>query len=150
MEYTPRYTQPFTLSEARLLDVETITEEIARLQNSLHRLGDTQEMLREHIASIQPGEDVDPEITKAIEENETVMYACSNAAARCPFSSSFVRCSGSQSERVSILKMALADKGIVAGDHYDFTPPFSRAQVVAGATPAGAHPPVEEDGGVDL
>ncbi|KAJ6598961.1 hypothetical protein DFH09DRAFT_849813, partial [Mycena vulgaris] len=99
MDYRPRYTQPFTLAEARLLDVETITEEIARLQNSLHRLGETQEMLRDHVASIQPGENVDHEITKAIEENETVI--------------------GSQSERISILKMALADRGIVAGSHYD-------------------------------
>lgn len=31
-------------------------------------------MLREHVTSIQPGEEVDQEITKAIEENETVMY----------------------------------------------------------------------------
>ncbi|KAJ7908255.1 hypothetical protein B0H13DRAFT_1474647, partial [Mycena leptocephala] len=98
MEYKPRYAQPFTLAEARLLDVETITEEIARLQNSLQRLGETQDMLREHVASIQPGEEVDPEIAKAIEENETVI--------------------GSQSERISILKIALADKGIIAGSHY--------------------------------
>lgn len=101
-------------------------------------------MLREHVASIQPGEEVDPEITKAIEENETVMYACLNA--RCPFSSSFVGCSGSQSERISILKIALADKGIIAGSHYDLAPPPPRA-VDAAQTIVR---PVEEDGGVNL
>ncbi|KAJ7498815.1 hypothetical protein FB451DRAFT_1014283 [Mycena latifolia] len=122
MDYQPRYAQPFTLAEARLLDIETITGEIARLQNSLQRLGETQEMLRDHAASIQP--DVDPEITKAIEENETVI--------------------GSQSERISILKMALADKGILAGSHYDLTPPVT--QVPTGTANAA----VEENGGVDL
>ncbi|KAJ7682695.1 hypothetical protein DFH06DRAFT_972454 [Mycena polygramma] len=145
MDYKPRYEQPFTLSEARLLDVETITEEMARLQNSLQRLRETQDILREHVASIQPGESVDPEITSALEENETVMYACLNAC--CLFSSSCVRCSGSQAERISILKMALADKGIVAGSHYDIGPPPSRA---ATGPPQTAGHPVEEDGGVDL
>jgi len=126
MEYKPRYTQPFTLAEAKLLDVETITEEIARLQNSLQRLGETQDMLREHVASMQSGEEVDPEISKAIEENETVI--------------------GSQSERISMLKMALLDKGIVAGSHYDLAAPPPRAVV----TPIPAAPPADEDGGVDL
>ncbi|KAF7352704.1 hypothetical protein MVEN_01236400 [Mycena venus] len=125
MEYKPRYPQPFSLTEAKLLDVETITEEIARLQNSLHRLNETQDMLREHVASMQQGEEVDPEITKAIEENETVI--------------------GSQSERISMLKMALLDKGIVAGSHYDLASPPPRVV----AEPAAARP-AEEDGGVDL
>ncbi|KAJ6539445.1 hypothetical protein B0H19DRAFT_360476 [Mycena capillaripes] len=130
MDYKPRYTQPFTLSEARLLDVETIVEEIARLQNSLQRLGETQDILREHVASsIQPGEEVDREITKAIEENEIVI--------------------GSQSERISILKMALADKGIVAGDHYDIAPPPPRTVPNSAQAQAAARP-VEDDGGVDL
>jgi len=75
---------------------------------------------------MEPGEEVDPEITKAIEENETVI--------------------GSQSERISMLKMALLDKGIVAGSHYDIALPPPR--VVAAPTPAR---PIEEDGGgVDL
>ncbi|KAJ7228569.1 hypothetical protein GGX14DRAFT_341468, partial [Mycena pura] len=100
MEYKPRYAQPFTLSDARLLGVETITEEIARLQNSLQRLDETQKFLREHVSSAQVAAgEVDSEITKALEENQTVI--------------------GSQSERISILKMALADKGILAGSHYD-------------------------------
>jgi hypothetical protein len=96
MDYKPRYTQPFTLAEASGLDVETITEgglfrlrvkghrlilpEIARLQNSLQHLSDTQRMLREHVASVRPPEEVDVEITKAIEENEVVMYAGTRVA----------------------------------------------------------------------
>ncbi|KAJ7180194.1 hypothetical protein C8R43DRAFT_972146 [Mycena crocata] len=142
MDYKPRYTQPFTLTEARMLDVETITEEIARLQLSLQRLGETQEMLRDVVAN---GEKVDIEITKAIEENETVMYACLSRTRPC--SSSFALCSGSQSERISILKMALADKGIVAGSHYDVTPPPPRVRPEAGPP---AHPLEENDDGVDL
>ena len=43
--------------------------EIARLQHSVQRLNETQEMLREAIAS-----DPDPELTKALEENQTVMF----------------------------------------------------------------------------
>jgi len=129
MDYKPRYAQPFTLAEARLLDVQTITEEIARLQNSLQRLHETQKMLREHVTSIQPGEEVDQEITKAIEENETVI--------------------GSQSERISILKMALADTmGIVAGSHYDIAPPKSQTVADSAGTTAAREP--EESGGVDL
>ncbi|KAJ7047267.1 hypothetical protein C8F04DRAFT_1246947 [Mycena alexandri] len=128
MDYKPRFAQPFTLSEARLLDVETVTEEIARLQNSLQHLGDTQETLREYVASVQPGEEVDRDITKAIEENETVI--------------------GSQSERISILKMALADMGIVAGSHYDIAPP--RPRVAVTATSTAQTPAREDDGGVDL
>lgn len=99
-------------------------------------------MLRAHAASVQPGEEVDPEITKAIEENETVMYAALLERATTRFHlHSFFRCSGSQSERISMLKMALLDKGIVAGSHYDLAPPVV-------AAPAAASP--TEDGGVDL
>ncbi|KAJ7781136.1 hypothetical protein B0H16DRAFT_1497192 [Mycena metata] len=129
MDYKPRFAQPFTLSEARLLDVETITEEIARLQNSLQHLSNTQETLQEYVASVQPGEEVDRDITKAIEENETVI--------------------GSQSERISILKMALADKGIVAGSHYDIAPPLPRVAVAPASTAQTPAPPTD-DGGVDL
>ncbi|KAJ7507920.1 hypothetical protein B0H11DRAFT_1969322 [Mycena galericulata] len=127
MDYKPRYAQPFTLAEASLLDVQTITEEIVRLQNSLQRLDETQKMLREHLASIQPGEEVDHEITKAIEENETVI--------------------GSQVERISILKMALQTMGIVAGSHYDVphTPAASHTVTDLAAAHSGG-----EDGGVDL
>ncbi|KAI0921045.1 hypothetical protein AcV5_001237 [Taiwanofungus camphoratus] len=94
MEYRPRYTQPFTLEEATQMEVSVITEEIARLQNSLLHLGKTQDELREASASTP-----DAEFTKAMEENETVI--------------------GSQEERISILRMALTEKGVRMGSHYD-------------------------------
>ena len=90
MDYKPRFSQPFTLYEAIGLDVAVITEgiavvfnkcrisincrslEIARLQNSLERLRETQEVLQAVI--IEPGES-DPEIMLAFEENQVVMCA---------------------------------------------------------------------------
>jgi hypothetical protein len=77
------------------------------------------------------------------------MYACPKRAARVP--SSFVGRSGSQSERISILKMALSDKGIVAGSHYDFVPPH--AQMTDAERPAERpvnENAIDENGGVDL
>lgn len=53
-----------------------MSPEITRLQNSLQHLRETQTILREHVATESPQE-IDVEITKAIEENETVMYASS-------------------------------------------------------------------------
>ncbi|KAF9446949.1 hypothetical protein P691DRAFT_803248 [Macrolepiota fuliginosa MF-IS2] len=95
MEYQPRYTQPFTLTEAIGLDVSVITDEIARLHNSLKHLRETQDMLREYQLTEEP----DPEIRKALEENEVVI--------------------GSQTERISILKMALKEKGVLDNRHYE-------------------------------
>lgn len=44
--------------------------EIARLQLSLQKLRETQDLLREHL---QTSEEEDAEITKAVEENDVVM-----------------------------------------------------------------------------
>ena len=89
MDYKPHYLQPFTPSEAIALDVSVITQgwhfhsiwspiswsvqrlEIVRLQNSLEHLRQTQEGLREYLASESLE---DPEIAKALEENELVMF----------------------------------------------------------------------------
>ncbi|KAF8913985.1 hypothetical protein CPB84DRAFT_1840752 [Gymnopilus junonius] len=96
MAYRPRFAQPFTLSQAIGLDVGVITEEIARLQNSLKHLKETQTILK---SALKEEGQPDPELSKAYEENELVI--------------------GSQEERISILKMALTEKGIVAGSPYD-------------------------------
>ncbi|RDX55572.1 hypothetical protein OH76DRAFT_1371866 [Lentinus brumalis] len=95
MEYKPRYSQPFTLEEARLLAVPIITEEISRLQNSLSHLQRTQEELKEALTTA-PG---DPDLTEALEENEVVI--------------------GSQNERITMLKIVLNEKGIRTSAHYD-------------------------------
>ncbi|KAI0081722.1 hypothetical protein K474DRAFT_1134288 [Panus rudis PR-1116 ss-1] len=137
MDYQPRYPQPFTLQQAVQLDVPLITEEIARLQNSLQHLRETQEQLREAIKT-----DPDPEFTKAIEENEQVI--------------------GSQSERISILKMALTEKGIPTSAHYNLSAvastPSSNGNTQQTPTPNSSRPRnedehsggVDNDGGIDL
>ncbi|KAG6866441.1 hypothetical protein C0991_003959 [Blastosporella zonata] len=59
------------------VDIVTTLDElrdITRLQNSLQHLKQTQTVLQEYVDAESP-EDVDPEITKALEENTTVMYA---------------------------------------------------------------------------
>ena len=84
MEYTPRYPQPFTFWQAVQLDVPIITEgtraitvkvgilrylsEIARLQNSLVHLRETQQSLQEAIDDTR-----DPDFMQALEENAGVM-----------------------------------------------------------------------------
>ncbi|KAI0307317.1 hypothetical protein B0F90DRAFT_1687294 [Multifurca ochricompacta] len=84
MEYHPKHPQPFSYSEALRFDPTTITEEIARLQNSLRRLKHTQDELCVH-----PN---DPELVEVLRENEAVI--------------------ASQEERVQMLNMALVEKGI--------------------------------------
>ncbi|KAF8579309.1 hypothetical protein K439DRAFT_1359816 [Ramaria rubella] len=98
MEFKPRHAQPFTVEQAVLLDPFVITAEIARLQNSLAHLRDTQQQLQESVDSADPP---DPEISQAIEENNVVIL--------------------SQEERVSMLRLALELKGLVnqSNPHYD-------------------------------
>jgi len=74
-----------------------MSPEIARLRNSLSYLQSTQEQLREALA-----ESPDFELSKAMEENEVTI--------------------GSQEERISILRMALAEKGIPTEGHYALDP----------------------------
>jgi len=98
MDYKPQYPQPFTLAQARALDVSVISEEISRLQNSLKHLKETQDLLEAELRTKLP----DADITQAFEENRAVI--------------------GSQEERITILKMAISEKGIIPGSHYDLAP----------------------------
>ncbi|KAI0284383.1 hypothetical protein BGY98DRAFT_907466, partial [Russula aff. rugulosa BPL654] len=65
--YRPKHPQPFSLSEALKFDPATITEEIARLENSLQHLRRTQDELRSY-------SDDDPELSQYLRENEAVMF----------------------------------------------------------------------------
>jgi len=99
MEYHPKYPQPFSFSDALKLDPGTITEEIARLENSLKHLKQTQDELRPYTD--------DPELTQALRENEAVI--------------------ASQEERITMLNVALIEKGVIAtGSHYEL--PVADAQ----------------------
>jgi len=118
MEYSSKYNQPFTLSQAIHLDVSILSEEITRLQNSLQHLRSTQTTLREHTASEQSSNSpVDPEITVALSENEETI--------------------GSQEERISILKMALAHKGVSTSNHYDLITKQSQGSEAVIPLPVG-------------
>ncbi|KAM5540466.1 hypothetical protein V8D89_005924 [Ganoderma adspersum] len=113
MDYIPRYSQPFTLQEARQLAVSVITEEISRLQNSLAHLQRTQDELKEAL-STAPG---DADLAEAFQENEIVI--------------------GSQRERVSMLLIVLTEKGVLMSAHYgpvDSTRPTA-AQHMDGPAP---------------
>ncbi|KZT12494.1 uncharacterized protein LAESUDRAFT_718755 [Laetiporus sulphureus 93-53] len=136
MDYRPRYSQPFTFAEVVQLDVAVITEEIARLQNSLAHLRRTQEELRA-ASDASP----DPELIKIMEENEVVI--------------------GSQQERIRMLKMALTEKGIRMGSHYDLPQEGASQGTVLDAPLQAQHAPApsteservdehDEDGGIHL
>lgn len=63
--------------------------------------------------------------------------------------------SGSQEERISILNMALAEKGIVSGSHTEMTaaPPNSESEALQTRGSDLSHPPTtasSEDNGVYL
>jgi hypothetical protein len=121
------------------------------LQNSLEHLRQTQEGLREYLAS----GDSDPEVAKALEENEGVMCVSSSTTMAGALDLVLhVPCSGSQEERISILKMALSEKGVHAGSHYDLKsdPPSTPGSAATTATTTSSldEESNEEDGGIHL
>ncbi|KAF8745916.1 hypothetical protein AX14_004221 [Amanita brunnescens Koide BX004] len=124
MDFKPRHPQPFTIQQAIGFDVSVIDQEIARLQNSIAHLGETQSLLREHLSS----EGHDAELAVALDENETVI--------------------ASQQERISMLQFVLREKGVISTSHYalpsnsppaPFTPPSLQADETT-----------SEHGGLDL
>ncbi|KAI0045309.1 hypothetical protein FA95DRAFT_1561263 [Auriscalpium vulgare] len=128
MEYRPRYSQPFTLEEVMKLDVPIITDEIARLQNSLQHLRKTQNELREYVQG--EAAQSDPDLIQAFEENDSTI--------------------ASQEERISMLNLALVDKGIIGpSGHYELHQAPS-APHPAGPVFASTEDAMDEDGGVIL
>lgn len=122
MEFKPRHPQPFTILQAVELDVFVITEEIARLQNSISHLKDTQQSLQTYLST----ED-DAELATALKENEVVI--------------------ASQQERITILQFALRGKGVIGNEHYSLP-----TQQPSSRTEPDESTPTEnrEDGGIDL
>jgi len=115
MEYHPKHPQPFSLSDALKFDLATITEEIARLENSLQHLRRTQDELRSY------SDDHDPELSQVLLENEEVI--------------------ASQEERINMLNIALNEKGVsTAGGHYERTETRVSTGIVASAS-APRQPP---------
>ncbi|KAF8315646.1 hypothetical protein DL93DRAFT_2135698 [Clavulina sp. PMI_390] len=143
---TSRFDQPFTLQEATAFEPGTITAEIARLQNSLQHLEETQTILKEHTAT-----DPDPELIEALRDNNVVMCVRLFRVSRA-----------SQTERVSILRKALEMKGVVSASnpHYDLAPqatpspstaiPASAGTVPSAQTNSSHNDSIDEDGGVFL
>ncbi|KAJ3774444.1 hypothetical protein FB446DRAFT_728870 [Lentinula raphanica] len=130
MEHRPRYNQPFTLSEAILLDVSTVSEEITRLQYSIKRLRETQETLKAVIDEAASAETADTEIVQAYQENKDVI--------------------GAQEERILILKLALVDKGASSGAHYDLDAKRAPPQDPNGEDLDELHPSEDDSGGLHL
>ncbi|KAF9055456.1 hypothetical protein BDZ89DRAFT_1004331 [Hymenopellis radicata] len=129
MAFKPRYAQPFSLSDAISLDLPVITEEIARLQHSLQKLRETQDVLREYI---EESKEHDPEIMKAVKENEVVI--------------------GSQEERIEMLKIALRDKGVSYHEHYNLSSATSQPNSTTAphSAPQTIEPEADEEGGIHL
>ncbi|KZT20403.1 hypothetical protein NEOLEDRAFT_1245278, partial [Neolentinus lepideus HHB14362 ss-1] len=130
MDYIPRHPQPFTLAEATRLEVPVITEEIARLQNSLNYLQRTQDELKEHLTG---SSEEDAVLEEAYTDNSKVI--------------------ASQKERITILKMALSNKGMPYSNHYDASPNLPGAVRSAGTslnTTVTATSLQTDDGGIDL
>jgi hypothetical protein len=101
----------------------------------------TQEALQDHINS--SGESSpDPEFTKAVEENTVVMYAQFSVAGLLELT----RTSGSQEERIDILRAALSLRGIPLSAHYNMSG-LPQKQKQSTATAASGE---SEDGGIDL
>ncbi|PVG03658.1 hypothetical protein CPB86DRAFT_691679, partial [Serendipita vermifera] len=96
-EFIPRFRQPFSLEMAKELDVQTLTTELVRLEDSVQRLMQTQETLKEFMEAEAKSNDAsdtkpDEEILKAYEENVEVI--------------------GSQQERMQMIVIALEAKGV--------------------------------------
>ena len=70
VDFIPQHAQPFTIEQARQLDVVTIATAISHLENSLAHLEETQKTLREALA-----EGHDQDLEDALAENGMrVMY----------------------------------------------------------------------------
>jgi len=126
MEFKPRYPQPFTIAQAIEFDVSVITEEIARLQNSITHLKGTQQLIQTHLET----EGDDAELAAVLRENEEVI--------------------ASQQERISMLQFVLRERGITGIEHYTLPAPNSSVTSRAQSSQLTFDNNISEDGGIDL
>jgi hypothetical protein len=97
-----------------------LVPEIGRLQNSLDHLKETQEQLQEAL-----GSPPDSEIAQIVDENAEVMYV--RGYYFCCAYTNVDNSSGSQEERINMLRLALSHKGVLPASarHYGLDPPSS-------------------------
>ena len=119
-----RYARPdVQRSEVETWDVATITEEIARLQNSMMHLDETQKILAEQMTA----EPNDPDWKVAYDENvETI---------------------SSQNRRIQMMKQVLEGKGIMYNAHYGVK---AAAPAQPNERSSTEPAPAEEGGGIHL
>ena len=122
----PRYaTSPTPEKTERREWVRKLTvQEITRLQHSLDHLKSTQDQLQ-YLIDTTSESTPDPDFIGAIQENIDVMYEAISFILKvvgCSPRSLMNRSSNSQEERISILKHALVQKGVVSPSHYDLEP----------------------------
>ncbi len=136
------------------------------MQNSLAHLKSTQEQLKEATEELS-----DPELEQAMKENDDVMYVLlSSQPPSLVEHRKYIRFSGSQEERISILRMALAEKGLsischselpTTGNQTQSAEPSQEDPTQANSVHVPVHEPnhaadnthdivVDEDGGIDL
>ncbi|KZO93731.1 hypothetical protein CALVIDRAFT_539638, partial [Calocera viscosa TUFC12733] len=107
---------PFTLEEATVLPLSSLTQEIARLQNSIRHLQMSQIAIRQHILA---SEVTDEELESAVQENERAIAA--------------------QEERITLIERAIERKGgAAASGHY------AVGAVTMNGRPVPREPPVEQ------
>jgi hypothetical protein len=146
------FPQPFTWAQVMDLDVgaisegnrltilttvrsELIVQEITRLQHSLEHLKSTQDELQ-YLIDTTSDSIPDPEFIGAVQENVDVMYETNSTKAPSYCLPPLTHPpSNSQKERISILKHALAQKGVASPSHYDLDPNRSTQPVSKTANP---------------
>ncbi|KAG8885866.1 hypothetical protein FRB97_009028 [Tulasnella sp. 331] len=146
MSFVPKHPQPFSMNVAIELSIPEITGEIARLQLSLERLGDTQMQLSECLSGPDSG---DVDLIAAFDENKATMSVDTTTDVK-PVDplKNFVPNRASQEERIQMLRVALERKGATAVNNAHYTPVAAASIVSTGST--AAPEPAEEEGGVYL
>lgn len=110
------------MEEAVELDLHTLTMELARLQDSVNRLEDTQKSLAEFLDA---SADKDEDLSTAYKENVDVI--------------------GSQKERMNMIRLALSHKGVSSESLSHYIPEGNSSTRVAQADAS-----TTEEGGIDL